>query len=158
MAVEKPDPGLRWPVLTTCVEALNWLEIQANLGLAGRTERDVALDLEFAQRRLGAEGASFPAIVAFGEHGALPHARPRDAEIPRELRNPAARPHRPIIRLDHRQDPRHVPARSARQMFETSLHVNDDIGRVMRSSDELSQEATDRGVRTAHSVGRRQPR
>src|SRR3954462_14679965 len=52
-------------------------------GLAGRTERDVALDLEFTMRRMGAEGVSFPPIVASGPHGALPHAEPRDAEIPR---------------------------------------------------------------------------
>ncbi|HEY3020118.1 MAG TPA: Xaa-Pro peptidase family protein [Solirubrobacteraceae bacterium] len=51
-------------------------------GLAGRTERDVALDLEFTQRRLGAEAVSFPPIVAAAEHGALPHAQPRDREIP----------------------------------------------------------------------------
>ena len=51
-------------------------------GLAGRTERDVALDLEVAMRRLGAEAASFPPIVAAGEHGARPHASPRDVEIP----------------------------------------------------------------------------
>ena len=37
MAVEKLDPALRWPVLTTCPEAVNWLEIQANVGLAPRT-------------------------------------------------------------------------------------------------------------------------
>jgi Xaa-Pro aminopeptidase len=52
-------------------------------GLAGRTERDVALDLEFTIRRMGAETVSFPPIVAAGEHGALPHATPRDVEIPR---------------------------------------------------------------------------
>src|SRR3954451_13875236 len=52
-------------------------------GLAGRTERDVALDIEFTMRRLGAEAASFPPIVASGPHGALPHAEPRDVEIPR---------------------------------------------------------------------------
>jgi len=51
-------------------------------GLAGRTEREVALDLEFTMRRMGAEGVSFPPIVASGAHGALPHAEPRDVEIP----------------------------------------------------------------------------
>jgi Xaa-Pro aminopeptidase len=52
-------------------------------GLAGRTERDVAIDLELRMRRLGAQSPSFPSIVAAGEHGALPHAEPRDVEIPR---------------------------------------------------------------------------
>ena len=50
-------------------------------GIAGRTERSVALALEDEMRRLGAEGPSFPSIVAAGAHGALPHAEPRDAEI-----------------------------------------------------------------------------
>jgi Xaa-Pro aminopeptidase len=51
-------------------------------GIVGRTERDVALDLEFAMRRRGAQGASFAPIVAAGAHGALPHAQPRDVAIP----------------------------------------------------------------------------
>ncbi|MDQ3723449.1 MAG: Xaa-Pro peptidase family protein [Actinomycetota bacterium] len=51
-------------------------------GIVGRTERDVALDLEIAMRRHGAEGASFAPIVAAGEHGARPHAVPRDVPIP----------------------------------------------------------------------------
>jgi Xaa-Pro aminopeptidase len=51
-------------------------------GLVGRTEREVALDLEFTMRRMGAQAASFPPIVAAGEHGALPHAAPREVTIP----------------------------------------------------------------------------
>jgi Xaa-Pro aminopeptidase len=51
-------------------------------GLAGRSERALALDLEHELRLAGAEDPSFPSIVAAGSHGALPHAEPRDAEIP----------------------------------------------------------------------------
>jgi Xaa-Pro aminopeptidase len=54
-------------------------------GLAGRTERDVAIDLELRMRRLGAYGPSFPAIVAAGAHGALPHAEPRAEPIPHDV-------------------------------------------------------------------------
>jgi len=51
-------------------------------GVVGRTEREVALALEEEMRRRGATGPSFPSIVASGPHGALPHAEPRDVEIP----------------------------------------------------------------------------
>lgn len=54
-------------------------------GLAGRTEREVAIDIELAIRRLGAQAPSFPSIVASGKHGALPHAEPRDVVIPRDV-------------------------------------------------------------------------
>ncbi len=53
-------------------------------GLAGRSEREVAIDLELRMRRLGAAGPSFPTIVAAGPHGALPHAEPRAEPIPRD--------------------------------------------------------------------------
>jgi Xaa-Pro aminopeptidase len=51
-------------------------------GLVGRTELEVALDLDVAMRRRGAQAVSFPPIVASGEHGALPHAEPRNVQIP----------------------------------------------------------------------------
>jgi len=47
----------------------------------GRTERELAMALEFGMRRLGAESASFEPIVAGGPHAALPHAQPRDVEL-----------------------------------------------------------------------------
>jgi Xaa-Pro aminopeptidase len=50
-------------------------------GIVGRSERDVATELELRMRKLGAEGASFEPIVAAGPHGALPHATPRDQQI-----------------------------------------------------------------------------
>jgi Xaa-Pro aminopeptidase len=52
-------------------------------GLAGRTEREVAVALSRFMEDHGAEAPSFPPIVASGAQGALPHASPRDVEIPR---------------------------------------------------------------------------
>ena len=43
---------------------------------AGTREQDVAADLDYQMRRLGAEGTAFETIVASGERTALPHARP----------------------------------------------------------------------------------
>ncbi len=54
-------------------------------GLVGRTEREVALELELQMRRLGAQAPSFATIVAAGPHGSLPHAQPRDQQIPRDV-------------------------------------------------------------------------
>jgi Xaa-Pro aminopeptidase len=50
-------------------------------GLAGKTERELALTLEFEMRRRGASSASFESIIAAGPHGALPHAQPRDVTV-----------------------------------------------------------------------------
>jgi Xaa-Pro aminopeptidase len=51
-------------------------------GLAGRSERAVARAAEARIRELGAD-PSFPAIVAAGPNGALPHAEPGEREIGR---------------------------------------------------------------------------
>jgi Xaa-Pro aminopeptidase len=54
----------------------------AEAGLVGRTEREVARWIELELRRLGADAAAFPPIVASGERGAQPHAEPQDVAIP----------------------------------------------------------------------------
>ncbi|MDQ1240135.1 MAG: Xaa-Pro aminopeptidase [Thermodesulfobacteriota bacterium] len=45
-------------------------------GIVGKTEADVAWELESEMRRLGADEPSFSTIVASGERSALPHAHP----------------------------------------------------------------------------------
>lgn len=47
----------------------------------GRTEREVALELEFFMRRQGAEGVSFEFIVVSGKNGSLCHGVPSDKPI-----------------------------------------------------------------------------
>jgi len=61
------------------------LRTMLEAGLVGRSEREVAIELELRMRRLGAQAPSFPSIVAAGAHGALPHAEPRDEPIPRDV-------------------------------------------------------------------------
>jgi len=51
------------------------------INVVGRTERDIALDLEVWARRQGSEGVPFPYIVAWGPNGAKPHAEPGDTVI-----------------------------------------------------------------------------
>ncbi|HHT48145.1 MAG TPA: aminopeptidase P family protein [Firmicutes bacterium] len=47
----------------------------------GRTEKEIAALFEFFQRESGAEGTSFPTIIASGPRSALPHAEPTDRRI-----------------------------------------------------------------------------
>jgi Xaa-Pro aminopeptidase len=47
----------------------------------GRTERQVARDLEGLMLDHGADGVSFETIVATGPNSAIPHHRPTDAEL-----------------------------------------------------------------------------
>ena len=48
---------------------------------AGRTERDIALDLEFFIRRAGAEAVAFDFIVVSGANTSLPHGVPSDKAV-----------------------------------------------------------------------------
>jgi len=50
----------------------------------GLREIDVAAELEYKARQLGAEGMSFETIVASGERSALPHGRATAAILPRK--------------------------------------------------------------------------
>ncbi len=50
---------------------------------AGRTEIEVALELEYAARQAGAEAMSFETIVASGRRSALPHGRATAQKLPR---------------------------------------------------------------------------
>lgn len=47
----------------------------------GMTESDLAAELEYRMRRLGAEKPSFDTIVAGGARSALPHAQPTGAKL-----------------------------------------------------------------------------
>ncbi len=47
----------------------------------GRTEREIALDLEFFMRRQGSEGVAFDFIVVSGKNSSLPHGVPTEKPI-----------------------------------------------------------------------------
>ena len=51
--------------------------------VAGVAERDIAAELEYAARRMGADGMSFETIVASGKRSALPHGHASGQKLPR---------------------------------------------------------------------------
>ena len=53
-------------------------------GLVGRSERDVAAELDYRMRLGGADAPSFETIVAAGAHTSLPHYRPGATRIRRD--------------------------------------------------------------------------
>jgi Xaa-Pro aminopeptidase len=79
-AIKEPDEIER--IRAACALADEALGEVLEGGLAGRSEREVAIELALRMRRLGAEAASFEPIVAAGAHGALPHAEPTGEAIP----------------------------------------------------------------------------
>ncbi len=47
----------------------------------GAREKDIALELEYRMRSLGADGASFDIIVASGQRSSMPHGRASDKKL-----------------------------------------------------------------------------
>lgn len=81
-AIKEPGEILRIAAAAALVDEIyGWL---LEVGIVGRTERAVAVALEHEMRVRGASAPSFDSIVASGEHGALPHAKPREVQILRD--------------------------------------------------------------------------
>jgi Xaa-Pro aminopeptidase len=80
-AVKEPEEAER--ISAACRLADEALAAVLERGLSGRSERAVALELEWEMRTRGAQRVSFEPIVAAGPHGALPHATPRERAIER---------------------------------------------------------------------------
>ena len=90
------SPGLAWTPTEGLVEELRQVKDETEIAATRRAiavaeaaftqitpllrpgvpERDIAIELEFAMRRGGAEDRAFESIVAGGEQGAHPHHRP----------------------------------------------------------------------------------
>jgi Xaa-Pro aminopeptidase len=79
------EPGEAEAVRAAAALADEALSAVLDRGLAGRTEHDVAVDLEHQMRVLGADAPAFESIVASGAHGARPHATPRKESIPADV-------------------------------------------------------------------------
>ncbi|MBW6512525.1 MAG: aminopeptidase P family protein [Desulfuromonadaceae bacterium] len=70
--------ALKSPAEIAAIESATTISAQAFAAIEplltpGQVERDIALELEIEQRRLGADARAFEFIVASGERGALPH-------------------------------------------------------------------------------------
>jgi Xaa-Pro aminopeptidase len=94
-------PGIRLKPLAGTVETLRMVKSEDEIGTIRAsvqlnsaaleqaleqfrpemTEVDLAAEIEYKMRCLGADGTAFDTIIASGEHSALPHAHPTDHPI-----------------------------------------------------------------------------
>lgn len=68
-------------IMEAIAAATNAFKDILELVTPGRTEKEIADELDHAMRRHGAQGPSFETIVASGPRGALPHAQPGDKRL-----------------------------------------------------------------------------
>ena len=73
----KDEQELAYMQQATDIAEAAFAEIVSKVA-AGRTEAEIAFDLEIAMRRRGAEGVSFPIISASGPRSSLPHGAPTE--------------------------------------------------------------------------------
>jgi len=80
--IKSPDEIalIRQSALLTCQA----LEQTLPLLRPGVSESDIAAELVYRMRKLGADGPAFDPIVAFGRNSALPHARPGANQLKRK--------------------------------------------------------------------------
>lgn len=76
----KSDQEIQWVIEAQRI-AENAFEETLNYIQRGRTEREIALFLDYTMKKLGAEDISFETIVASGKHSAVPHAVPTDKPV-----------------------------------------------------------------------------
>lgn len=78
--VIKDESEIDWIRKSLALAEKAFIEVKKQIEL-GSTEKSLAWKLEQTLRNLGAEGLSFPSIVAAGPNSALPHAIPGEKEI-----------------------------------------------------------------------------
>lgn len=80
LRVEKDDTELD-DVRTACAMSCRAWEGLLTTGLLGRSEREIARDLEARMYAEGAEALAFSTIVAAGAHAGIPHHQPTDRQV-----------------------------------------------------------------------------
>ena len=68
-------------IRTSVITNSNALEAALKRFKAGMTESELAAEIDYRSRKLGADGPAFDTIVAAGPNAALPHARPGKTKI-----------------------------------------------------------------------------
>jgi Xaa-Pro aminopeptidase len=75
------DAGEREKIQASVTANSRALENALNRFRRGMSESELAAEIDYRNRKLGAEGPSFDTIVAAGERSALPHAQPGAMKI-----------------------------------------------------------------------------